>query len=33
MTDIASQGQKSFIGNNVSGISWIQEITCIFQWI
>jgi signal transduction histidine kinase len=27
MTDIASQGQKSFIGNNVSGISWIQEIT------
>jgi signal transduction histidine kinase len=27
MTDIASQRQKSFIGNNVSGISWIQEIT------
>jgi signal transduction histidine kinase len=27
ITDIASQGQQSFIGNNVSGISWIQEIT------
>jgi signal transduction histidine kinase len=27
MTDIASQRQKSFIGTNVSGISWIQEIT------
>jgi signal transduction histidine kinase len=27
MTDIELQGQKSFIGTNVSGISWIQEIT------
>jgi signal transduction histidine kinase len=27
MADIISQGQKSFIGTNVSGISWIQEIT------
>ena len=26
MTDIELQGQKSFIGTNVSGISWIQEI-------
>jgi signal transduction histidine kinase len=27
MTDIELQGQKSFIGTNVSGISWTQEIT------
>jgi signal transduction histidine kinase len=27
MTDIELQGQKSFIGTNVSGISWVQEIT------
>ena len=31
MTSIVAEGQKSFVGANVSSISWIREITVIHK--